>query len=173
MAMELCDDLLQSSEISTHHSLLLLRYMIENLAEIVSPDQLLQLRFSELGFKALDRFPEALKSSYWNLTAKPELVMEQLLMNMKVELAKVVIDIYRENVAENGPLSRLLGRIDEIIAVYAEKSLDVPIIETIVRKDSKLGSKLQTRILFEIFYSISSSDSLIVRSIYYLNSRLL
>lgn len=141
VTFELCDDMLQSSEISTRHSLLLLRYMIENLAETVSTDRVLQLKNSELGFKAVDQFPESLKSSYWHLTSKPELILEQLLMNMKVELAKNVIDVYKDSIVEDGPLSYLLSKIDEVIAVYAEKSLDVPVVETIIRKSSKIGSK--------------------------------
>lgn len=140
VTFELCDEMLISSEISTRHSLLLLRYMIENLVEVVSPDKAVQLRNSELGFKALDQFPESLKSSYWHLTSKPELVLEQLLMNMKVELAKTVIDVYRVSVTEDSLLSNVLVRIDEILAVYAEKSLDVPVIEKTTPKISKSRS---------------------------------
>ena len=141
IAYELCDDFLQDTELSTRYLLLLLRYMIENLAELLSADQVLQLRCTELAFKALDQFPDHLKAPYWHLTAKPELIVEQLVMNMKIELAKTVVDIYRETITDDSPLSYLLGKIDEILAFYGEKSLDAPIIETATRKDSRMGSK--------------------------------
>ena len=144
IAFQLCEDFLQDAELSTKFLLLILRFMIENLIDILSEGQILQLRCTELAFKALDQFPNSLKASYWHLTSKPELIVEQLVMNMKIELAKTVVDIFRESIVESSPLSYLLGRIDEILAFYGEKSLDVPVVETSFRKDSKLGCKLQT-----------------------------
>ena len=144
IAFQLCEDFLQDTELPTNYLLLILRYMIENLVDVLSEDQILQLRCTELAFKALDQFPNSLKASYWHLTSKPELIVEQLVMNMKIELAKKVVDIFRECIVDDSPLSYLLVKIDEVLAFYGEKSLDVPVIETSLRKDSRLGCKLQT-----------------------------
>ena len=137
MTLELCQDLLQSSEISTNNSLALLRYMIENLTGMFSEERLDELLYTELGFKALDRLPESLKFSYWHLSPKPTLILEQLLMNMKVELAKTVIDVFRSNISESGTFAPLNSRIDDIVATYAEKSLAVPVLEINVQHSLK------------------------------------
>lgn len=140
IAFQLCENFLQDTELPTRYLLLLLRYMIENLEDLLSEDQVFQLQCTELSFKALDQFPDSLKTSYWHLTSKPELIVEQLVMNMKIELAKRVIDIYKDSIIDNTPLSYLLCKIDEILACYGEKSLDVPVIEATSRKDSSMGS---------------------------------
>eukprot|EP00795_Rhopilema_esculentum_P014543 gene14543-5610_t len=137
MTLELCQDLLQSSEISTHNSLALLRYMIEYLTDMFSKEKLTELLYTELGFKALDRLPESLKFSYWHLSSKPTLILEQLLMNMKVELAKTVIDVFRSNISESGTFTSLNSKIDDIVATYAEKSLAVPVLEMSVQHSLK------------------------------------
>ena len=141
IAFQLCEAFLQDTELPTRYLLLLLRYMIENLADLLSDDHIFQLRCTELSFKALDQFPDSLKTSYWHLTSKPELIVEQLVMNMKIELAKIVVGIYKDSITDNSPLSYLLSKIDDILAFYGEKSLDVPVIEVTTRKDSSIGSK--------------------------------
>ena len=114
--------------------------MIENLTAVMPDEERNILLNSELGFQALDHFPESLKTSYRHLASKPVLLLEQLIMNMKVELAKIVTEVYRSRIHDEGPLSAILLEVDKVVATYAERALDIPVIE-MVSHEAKAGSK--------------------------------
>ena len=129
LTLELCQEMLLNPEITCHQSLLLIKYMTENLTHVVDPTQHLELLHWKLGVEAMERFPESLKDAYRHLASRPVLILEQLLMNMKVELAKVVIECFRTNIDGLAALEPLLVQFDDIVLGYAAKSLQVPLIE--------------------------------------------
>lgn len=69
--------------------------------------------------------PEASRQAYFQLLADPLLMLEQLLMNLKVDWLSVAISTLRNLLpAQEAGITNL--DIDTILAEYAKKALDFP-----------------------------------------------
>uniref|UniRef100_A0A803YJM2 Zinc finger FYVE domain-containing protein 26 n=1 Tax=Meleagris gallopavo TaxID=9103 RepID=A0A803YJM2_MELGA len=88
-----------------------------------------------MGSKVLLTLPELSRVNYFHLSSRPLLMVEQLLMNMKVDWVSVAVQT----------LHQLLGRqevgfavedIDNLLSKYAEKALDFPFSLKERRSDS-------------------------------------
>ncbi len=137
MTLEICQDMLANPEIASRQTLLLIQYMDENLTHLLDRSQILDLLYRRLGVTALENFPESLKSSYRHLTCKPVLILEQLLMNMKLELAIGVLESLRASIKDQDDLKPLLTQFDDVIVAYAKLSLEVPLVEMVSQSEAK------------------------------------
>ncbi|XP_048061313.1 zinc finger FYVE domain-containing protein 26 isoform X2 [Megalobrama amblycephala] len=78
-----------------------------------------------LGSKVLLTLPEASRQDYFSLLSDPLLMLEQLLMNLKVDWATVAISTLRSLLpAQDAGITN--QHIDTLLADYARKALDFP-----------------------------------------------
>ncbi|XP_060781171.1 zinc finger FYVE domain-containing protein 26 isoform X2 [Neoarius graeffei] len=78
-----------------------------------------------LGSKVLLTLPEASRQDYFQLLADPLLMLEQLLMNLKVDWVSVALSTLRNLLpAQEAGITNL--DIDTLLAEYAKKALDFP-----------------------------------------------
>lgn len=69
--------------------------------------------------------PEASRQDYFSLLSDPLLMLEQLLMNLKVDWASVAVSTLRNLLpAQDAGITN--QHIDAILADYARKALDFP-----------------------------------------------
>uniref|UniRef100_A0A8C6L1H5 Zinc finger FYVE domain-containing protein 26 n=1 Tax=Nothobranchius furzeri TaxID=105023 RepID=A0A8C6L1H5_NOTFU len=98
-------------------------YLTLHFQRQVSPTRRRRIQALHLGSKVLLTLPPAARQDYFPLLSDPMLMLEQLLMNLKVEWAEVAVQTLR---------SLLLGQeagfgaedIDKLLADYACKALD-------------------------------------------------
>ncbi|TRY86807.1 hypothetical protein DNTS_020528 [Danionella cerebrum] len=78
-----------------------------------------------LGSKVLLTLPEASRQDYFSLLSDPLLMLEQMLMNLKVDWTDVAISTLRSllTVQDSGITNQ---HIDSLLADYAKKALDFP-----------------------------------------------
>lgn len=69
--------------------------------------------------------PEQHRASYSHLSAKPLLMLEQLLMNMKVDWATVAVQTLHPLLARQ-EVGFTMDEVDSLLSRYAGKALDFP-----------------------------------------------
>ncbi|RWS14108.1 Zinc finger FYVE domain-containing protein-like protein [Dinothrombium tinctorium] len=72
-----------------------------------------------LGIKLINFLPPANQSQYIALCAKPELIVEQMLMNMEFEALEKSLKIHK------------LIKCDELIEKYAKKAVDIEVVDNL------------------------------------------
>ena len=89
MVLAICDSLLKQN-LHVGQTLFIIQFMLTNLPSLLSPVRFEMLLCAKMGAKALLCLPEAARPNYEHLVSRPPLLLEQLLMNMKVEWAAKV-----------------------------------------------------------------------------------
>lgn len=89
MSLAICDSLL-SQNLHVGQTLFILQFMLTNLPSLLSPVRIERLLCTKMGAKALLCLPDSARPNYEHLVSRPPLLLEQLLMNMKVEWAAKV-----------------------------------------------------------------------------------
>ena len=89
MTLAICDSLL-SQNLHVGQTLFILQFMLTNLSSLLSPVRTERLLCTKMGAKALLCLPVSARPNYEHLVSRPPLLLEQLLMNMKVEWAAKV-----------------------------------------------------------------------------------
>ncbi|XP_031436154.1 zinc finger FYVE domain-containing protein 26 isoform X2 [Clupea harengus] len=98
-------------------------YLTVNFESRVSPARRRHIHALHLGSKVLLTLPEASRQSYFPLLSSPLLMLEQLLMNLKVEWADVAVRTLRNLlVDQEGGFSN--DDIDMLLSDYARKALE-------------------------------------------------
>lgn len=69
--------------------------------------------------------PEQHRASYAHLSSSPLLMLEQLLMNMKVDWATMAVQTLRQLLAGQ-EIGFTLDEVDSLLSKYAGKALDLP-----------------------------------------------
>lgn len=69
--------------------------------------------------------PELSRVNYFHLSSKPLLMLEQLLMNMKVDWVAVAVQTLHQLLAEQ-EIGFTVEDIDSLLSKYAEKALNFP-----------------------------------------------
>ncbi|ELW48072.1 Zinc finger FYVE domain-containing protein 26 [Tupaia chinensis] len=105
-----------------------------------------------MGSKILLTLPEPHRASYSHLSSNPLLMLEQLLMNMKVDWATVAVQTLHQLLAgqETG---FTMDEVDSLLSRYAGKALDFPYPLREKRSDSVIH-------LQEIVHQASDSETL-------------
>ncbi|XP_013915694.1 PREDICTED: zinc finger FYVE domain-containing protein 26 [Thamnophis sirtalis] len=88
-----------------------------------------------VGSKVLLTLPEPSRSNYSHLSCKPLLMLEQLLMNMKVDWAAVAVQMLHQLLVGQ-KIGFSTGDIDALLSSYAGKALDFPFSLREKRSDS-------------------------------------
>ncbi|XP_041827427.1 zinc finger FYVE domain-containing protein 26 isoform X2 [Melanotaenia boesemani] len=98
-------------------------YLTLHFQRHVSPARRQHIHALHLGSKVLLTLPPAVRQDYFPLLSEPLLMLEQLLMNLKVDWAEVVVRTLRNLlVGQDAGLSA--EDIDKLLADYACKALD-------------------------------------------------
>ncbi|XP_028932164.1 zinc finger FYVE domain-containing protein 26 isoform X2 [Ornithorhynchus anatinus] len=105
-----------------------------------------------MGSKVLLTLPEPNRASYAHLSARPLLMLEQLLMNMKVDWATVAVRTLRQ-LLTGQEIGFTREDVDALLARYAGKALDLPYSLKERRSDSVIH-------LQEIFNQVSEPETL-------------
>ncbi|XP_019406944.1 PREDICTED: zinc finger FYVE domain-containing protein 26 isoform X1 [Crocodylus porosus] len=88
-----------------------------------------------MGSKVLLTLPEPYRVNYSHLSSKPLLMLEQLLMNMKVDWAAVAVQTLHQLLVGQ-EIGFTVENIDTLLSKYAEKALDFPYSLKEKRSDS-------------------------------------
>ncbi|XP_016044934.1 zinc finger FYVE domain-containing protein 26 isoform X2 [Erinaceus europaeus] len=88
-----------------------------------------------MGSKVLLTLPEQHRASYSHLSTQPLLMLEQLLMNMKVDWATVAVQTLHQLLAGQD-IGFTMGEVDSLLSTYAGKALDFPYSLREKRSDS-------------------------------------
>lgn len=89
MCLTICESLL-SQNLPVGQTLFLIQFMLTNLSSLLSPVRIERLICTKMGAKALLCLPGSARPNYEHLVSRPPLLLEQLLMNMKVDWAAKV-----------------------------------------------------------------------------------
>ncbi|XP_036166656.1 zinc finger FYVE domain-containing protein 26 isoform X1 [Myotis myotis] len=90
-----------------------------------------------MGSKVLLTLPEQHRASYSHLSSKPLLMLEQLLMNMKVDWATVAVQTLHPLLARQ-EIGFTMDDVDSLLSRYAGKALDFPYSLREKRSDSEI-----------------------------------
>uniref|UniRef100_A0A8C4VEN6 Zinc finger FYVE domain-containing protein 26 n=1 Tax=Falco tinnunculus TaxID=100819 RepID=A0A8C4VEN6_FALTI len=88
-----------------------------------------------LGSKVLLTLPELSRVNYFHLSSRPLLMLEQLLMNMKVDWVAVAVQMLHQLLAGQ-EIGFTVEDIDNLLSKYAEKALNFPFALKEKRSDS-------------------------------------
>ncbi|KAM6961382.1 zinc finger FYVE domain-containing protein 26-like isoform 4-T4 [Aplochiton taeniatus] len=91
----------------------------------VSPARRRHIYALHLGSKVLLTLPRAARHDYFPLLSEPLLMLEQLLMNLKVDWAEVAVRMLR-NLLQGQEAGLSSQDIDDLLSNYARKALDFP-----------------------------------------------
>ncbi|KAG7466132.1 hypothetical protein MATL_G00161540 [Megalops atlanticus] len=100
-------------------------YLTLHFQSRVSPARRRHIHALHLGSKVLLTLPPAARQDYFPLLSNPLLMLEQLLMNLKVDWAGVAVHALR-NLLVGQEASFSSSDIDALLLSYACKALDVP-----------------------------------------------
>lgn len=89
MCLAICESLLLQN-LPVGQTLFLIQFMLTNLSSLLSPVRIERLICTKMGAKALLCLPGSARPNYEHLVSRPPLLLEQLLMNMKVDWAAKV-----------------------------------------------------------------------------------
>ncbi|NWU51112.1 ZFY26 protein, partial [Dromas ardeola] len=78
-----------------------------------------------MGSKVLLTLPELSRVNYFHLSSRPLLMLEQLLMNMKVDWVAVAVQTLHQLLAGQ-EIGFTVDDIDNLLSKYAEKALNFP-----------------------------------------------
>ncbi|XP_032101933.1 zinc finger FYVE domain-containing protein 26 [Sapajus apella] len=105
-----------------------------------------------VGSKILLTLPEQHRASYSHLSSNPLLMLEQLLMNMKVDWATVAVRTLQQLLVGQ-EIGFTMEEVDSLLSRYAEKALDFPYSQREKRSDSVIH-------LQEIVHQASDPETL-------------
>ncbi|XP_014404617.1 PREDICTED: zinc finger FYVE domain-containing protein 26 [Myotis brandtii] len=90
-----------------------------------------------MGSKVLLTLPEQHRASYSHLSSKPLLMLEQLLMNMKVDWATMAVQTLHPLLARQ-EIGFTMDDVDSLLSRYAGKALDFPYSLIFLSTDSEI-----------------------------------
>ncbi|XP_005113539.2 zinc finger FYVE domain-containing protein 26, partial [Aplysia californica] len=144
-AFQVLDELLQSSEteclvvcqalanqLSRPNEIkFVLSFILRYLSQHLLPDDVEDLRLRRIGAKALMCIPAKIQDEYSHLLACPHLILEQLLMNMKAELAGQIFEQIKPDFVEvREPKLRMAQeQFNALLTTYARKAVEVTVVQ--------------------------------------------
>ncbi|XP_016388523.1 zinc finger FYVE domain-containing protein 26-like isoform X1 [Sinocyclocheilus rhinocerous] len=100
-------------------------YLTLHFQSQMTPARRRHINALHLGSKVLLTLPEASRQDYFSLLSDPLLMLEQLLMNLKVDWVTIAISTLRSLLpAQDAGITN--QHIDSLLAEYAQKALDFP-----------------------------------------------
>ncbi|XP_038075616.1 zinc finger FYVE domain-containing protein 26-like [Patiria miniata] len=127
LCLRICRSLLeaQGERISLASTVFLVQFMMDHFLDLMAMEQVEELQALSLGAKALLCLPEPERSDCEHLVSKPMLILEQLLMNTKIEHASMVVDCLRRELLSTHfrPSDLSLASCDALVTKYAKNAI--------------------------------------------------
>ncbi|XP_022094724.1 zinc finger FYVE domain-containing protein 26-like isoform X2 [Acanthaster planci] len=129
LCLRICRNLLdaQGDRISLASTVFLVQLMMDHFLDLMAMEQVEELQSLSLGAKALLCLPEPERHDCEHLVSKPMLMLEQLLMNTKIEHASTVLTcLRRELQSTHFPASELTqASCDALVTRYAKNAIQL------------------------------------------------
>ncbi|XP_048586399.1 zinc finger FYVE domain-containing protein 26-like isoform X2 [Nematostella vectensis] len=144
MALAICESLLQQN-LHVSQTLFIIQFMLTNLYPHLSPVRRKGLLLTKMGAKALLCLPEEARPNYEHLVSSPSLLLEQLLMNLKVDwaervFARLQMDLTALEECEGSPDHECSSKVfDQLLGRYAYKALEFKVIQPETTSDVPSG----------------------------------
>ncbi|XP_057587175.1 zinc finger FYVE domain-containing protein 26 [Hippopotamus amphibius kiboko] len=136
MCLEVTEQSLdQHPSLATSH--FLANYLTTHFYGELTTDRHREIQALYMGSKVLLTLPEQHRASYSHLSSNPLLMLEQLLMNMKVDWATVAVQTLHQLLAGQ-EIGFTMDEIDSLLSRYAGKALDFPYPLREKRSDSMI-----------------------------------
>ncbi|XP_031211415.1 zinc finger FYVE domain-containing protein 26 isoform X4 [Mastomys coucha] len=140
----------QHPSLATSH--FLANYLTSHFYGELTTDRHCEIQALYMGSKVLLTLPEQHRASYAHLSSSPLLMLEQLLMNMKVDWATTAVQTLHQLLAGQD-IGFTLDEVDSLLSRYAGKALDLPYPLREKRSDSMIH-------LQELVHQASDSETL-------------
>ncbi|KAK7810692.1 hypothetical protein U0070_013743 [Myodes glareolus] len=140
----------QHPSLATSH--FLANYLTSHFYGELTTDRHREIRALYMGSKVLLTLPEQHRASYAHLSSSPRLMLEQLLMNMKVDWATMAVQTLHQ-LLTGQEIGFTLDEVDSLLSRYAGKALDLPYLLREKRSDSVIH-------LQELVQQASDSETL-------------
>ncbi|XP_007121439.2 zinc finger FYVE domain-containing protein 26 isoform X10 [Physeter macrocephalus] len=122
MCLEVTEQSLdQHSSLATSH--FLANYLTTHFYGELTADRHREIQALYMGSKVLLTLPEQHRASYSHLSSNPLLMLEQLLMNMKVDWATMAVQTLHQLLAGQ-EIGFTMDEVDSLLSRYAGKALD-------------------------------------------------
>lgn len=125
----------QHPSLATSH--FLANYLTSHFYGELTTDRHHEIQALYMGSKVLLTLPEQHRASYAHLSSSPLLMLEQLLMNMKVDWATTAVQTLQQLLAGQD-IGFTLDEVDSLLSRYAGKALDLPYPLREKRSDSMI-----------------------------------
>ncbi|GAB1601368.1 finger FYVE domain-containing 26-like [Argonauta hians] len=141
--LRVCNNLLENLT-RQQDVLFIASYMLNYLELNLEPPRQEQLRLTCIGAKALLCLPNSIRGEYRHLVSAPQLLLEQLLMNMKADLAGQVFSKIQNDFRriQDSSLCFSVEKFDDLVAKYATKALEFPIVQVQIQGKDRSQSRL-------------------------------
>ncbi|XP_036363256.1 zinc finger FYVE domain-containing protein 26-like [Octopus sinensis] len=141
--LRICNGLMESLN-RQQDILFIASYMLNYLESNLDPQRQEQLRLTCIGAKALLCLPNSIRGEYRHLVSAPQLLLEQLLMNMKADLAGQVFSKIQNDFRriQDCSLCFSIENFDDLVAKYATKALEFPIVQVLIQGKDRSQSRL-------------------------------
>lgn len=129
----ICERLL-SKPLAIPNVVFIINFMTTDLDGVLKQHRKHELLRQKLGANALLCIPESYHHAYESLVSQPLLLLEQLLMDMKVEWAAKVFMELQNELKTNHKYSDSLRKevavevFDQLLVIYASKSLEFEVV---------------------------------------------
>lgn len=127
-----------------------LQFILDYLLQITEEETDL-LKNIKMSLKILSLFNQQFQDQMWCLITAPLEILEVLVMNMKLDKLEEALGLIGSDLRRDGFEEKILGRkeIDDMLRVYAEKSLDFRVIvnpspKLLIPTESKLMESLDS-----------------------------
>ncbi|XP_052767439.1 zinc finger FYVE domain-containing protein 26-like isoform X2 [Mya arenaria] len=121
-------------------------YMLNQLASSLSKNELDSIRLVHIGSRMILCLPEAMHHDYSHLLSTPRYILEQLIMNMKPELASKAFNTVKKEfkLIFNPVMKFSTEQFNTLVALYAKKSLEFTVIQYVDGDKERSPSVLST-----------------------------
>nr|XP_054759360.1 zinc finger FYVE domain-containing protein 26-like [Lytechinus pictus] len=125
----ICTQLLESQKIALPSVVFLVHYLLHNCLDELSLERAGGLHDISIGAKVLLCLPERVRGEYQHIMSRPDLLLEQLLMNLKMNLASDVQATLQEELQSSCFPSASLSEnsINTLISKYAREAIQIPV----------------------------------------------
>ncbi|KAL3872697.1 hypothetical protein ACJMK2_035906 [Sinanodonta woodiana] len=108
-------------------------YVLNQLISHLSSQEVDQIRLTLIGAKMLLCLPSTMRSEYSHLVTQPTLILEQLLMNMKPDLASKAYKMVRSDfsIIQSPTFSFTNEQFNKLVSTYAVKSLEFTVVQVV------------------------------------------
>uniref|UniRef100_T1J980 FYVE-type domain-containing protein n=1 Tax=Strigamia maritima TaxID=126957 RepID=T1J980_STRMM len=128
-AVDMCDEALNLLD-NLKSQVFIIEYLVNDLAAYLTDTKKEELHLRHMGIKIMYCLPQTDSKYFAEILSRPALVVEQLIMNTKIELLGKSLEVIKTDIlALNPHLPASAESMKSLLKTYARKSLEVQIIQ--------------------------------------------